>query len=85
VPILKLNPKRADWVTFAKSQRRNPPGNPNEQKPFSFYMLKDNQKLVGNLDLLRGAIDRGTTSDKVPASDPSAAPLGTDEEARERR
>lgn len=30
---------------------------------------------------LRDDIDRGRTGDKVPASDPSAAPLGTDDEA----
>lgn len=30
---------------------------------------------------LRDAIDRGLTGDKVPASDPAAAPLGTDDEA----
>jgi hypothetical protein len=32
-------------------------------------------------DCLRAKIDRGQTGDKVPASDPAAAPLGTDEEA----
>jgi hypothetical protein len=32
-------------------------------------------------DRLRADIDRGRTGDKVPASDPSAAPLGTDDEA----
>lgn len=32
-------------------------------------------------DQLRAAIDRGHTGDKVLASDPAAAPLGTDEEA----
>lgn len=30
---------------------------------------------------LRDAIDRGLTGDKVPATDPAAAPLGTDDEA----
>ena len=30
---------------------------------------------------LRDAIDRGRTGSKVPAHDPSAAPLGTDDEA----
>jgi hypothetical protein len=30
---------------------------------------------------LRDDIDSGRTGDKVPASDPAAAPLGTDEEA----
>jgi hypothetical protein len=30
---------------------------------------------------LREEIDRGRTGDKVPVSDPAAAPLGTDDEA----
>ncbi len=30
---------------------------------------------------LRDATDRGLTGDKVPAADPAAAPLGTDDEA----
>ncbi|WP_109109709.1 hypothetical protein [Azospirillum sp. TSO35-2] len=30
---------------------------------------------------LRADIDRGLTGDKVPATDPAAAPLGTDDEA----
>lgn len=30
---------------------------------------------------LRNRIDRGLTGDKVPATDPAAAPLGTDDEA----
>jgi len=30
---------------------------------------------------LRAEIDRGHTGDKVPVSDPAAAPLGTDDEA----
>lgn len=30
---------------------------------------------------LRDAIDRGRTGSKVPARDPAAAPLGTDDEA----
>src|SRR3954466_15401286 len=34
-----------------------------------------------NVDQLRADIDRGLTGDKVEASDPAAAPLGTDEEA----
>ena len=33
------------------------------------------------VDRLRADIDRGLTGDKVPASDPAAAPLGTDAEA----
>jgi hypothetical protein len=34
-----------------------------------------------NVTHLRSAIDRGKTGDKIPYSDPAAAPLGTDEEA----
>lgn len=34
-----------------------------------------------NFARLRDAIDRGRTGSKVPASDPAAAPLGTDDEA----
>ncbi|MDF2120580.1 hypothetical protein PY365_33955 [Roseiarcaceae bacterium H3SJ34-1] len=34
-----------------------------------------------NVTQLRAVIDRGKTGDKVPAADPAAAPLGTDEEA----
>lgn len=30
---------------------------------------------------LRDAIDKGLTGDKIPAADPAAAPLGTDDEA----
>ena len=33
------------------------------------------------VDRLRADIDSGTTGDKLPASDPAAAPLGTDAEA----
>jgi hypothetical protein len=33
------------------------------------------------VDRLRADIDRGVTGEKVPASDPAAAPLGTDDEA----
>lgn len=32
-------------------------------------------------DRLRIDIDRGVTGDKIPGSDPAAAPLGTDDEA----
>lgn len=32
-------------------------------------------------DRLRHRIDQGLTGDKVPARDPAAAPLGTDDEA----
>ncbi len=34
-----------------------------------------------NVEMLRAAIDRGETGDKVPYPDPAAAPLGTDDEA----
>lgn len=37
--------------------------------------------LPGNPDILRIHIDRGLTFDKVAALDPTAAPLGTDDEA----
>jgi hypothetical protein len=33
------------------------------------------------VEQLRSDIDSGRTGDKVPADDPAAAPLGTDEEA----
>jgi hypothetical protein len=33
------------------------------------------------VDRLRHEIDRGVTGDKIPASDPAAAPLGSDAEA----
>jgi hypothetical protein len=36
---------------------------------------------VRNVDQLRAEIDSGRAGDKVAASDPAAAPLGTDEEA----
>ncbi|MBV9235322.1 MAG: hypothetical protein JOZ94_05785 [Xanthobacteraceae bacterium] len=32
------------------------------------------------VDRLRADIDRGKTGDKVPAADPAAVPLGTDDE-----
>jgi hypothetical protein len=37
--------------------------------------------LPENTDRLRAEIDSGRTGEKVPAADPAAAPLGTDEEA----
>lgn len=37
--------------------------------------------MITNVDQLRDAIDRGEAADKVRASDPAAAPLGTDAEA----
>ncbi len=36
---------------------------------------------MANVDQLRHDIDTGRTSDKVNASDPAVAPLGTDDEA----
>jgi hypothetical protein len=36
---------------------------------------------VPNVDQLRAEIDSGRSGDKVAASDPAVAPLGTDEEA----
>ena len=36
---------------------------------------------MATADRLRGDIDRGHPADKVPFSDPAAAPLGTDDEA----
>ena len=36
---------------------------------------------ITNVDQLRHEIDTGRTGDKVQASDPAAAPLGTDAEA----
>ena len=36
---------------------------------------------MSHADRLRSDIDAGRTGDKVPGSDPAAAPLGTDEEA----
>lgn len=37
--------------------------------------------LPDTADKLRAEIDNGRAGDKVPASDPAAAPLGTDDEA----
>jgi hypothetical protein len=36
---------------------------------------------MSTVDRLRADIDAGRTGDKIPHSDPAAAPLGTDEEA----
>jgi hypothetical protein len=36
---------------------------------------------MSTADRLRADIDMGRTGDKIPNSDPAAAPLGTDEEA----
>src|SRR3974390_3145462 len=43
--------------------------------------MGDRSDTPGNPDLLRCMIDAGKTFDKVCFSDPSAAPLGTDDEA----
>lgn len=43
--------------------------------------MTDQSHQHGNAAQLRDRIDRGETGSKVPASDPAAAPLGTDEEA----
>ena len=37
--------------------------------------------MVGSVERLKDAIDRGSTADKVAVFDPAAAPLGADEEA----
>lgn len=37
--------------------------------------------MSNGIERLRNAIDRGETRDKVPFSDPAAAPLGADDEA----
>ncbi|MFC7704742.1 hypothetical protein ACFQXB_11110 [Plastorhodobacter daqingensis] len=39
------------------------------------------QKDKMTADRLRAEIDRGAAGDKIPFSDPAAAPLGTDDEA----
>jgi len=39
------------------------------------------KKTGSTIEQLRSDIDHGRTGDKVEASDPAAAPLGTDEEA----
>lgn len=44
-------------------------------------MSGTSRKPRSNFARLRAAIDRGHTGRKVPASDPAAAPLGTDDEA----
>jgi hypothetical protein len=46
-------------------------------------VTKDTKSRIGgpNAAQLRDAIDRGRTGSKVPARDPAAAPLGTDDEA----
>jgi len=36
---------------------------------------------VRNVDQLRSKIDSGESGDKIPWTDPAAAPLGTDDEA----
>ena len=44
-------------------------------------MTNDEKRSGATADRLRADIDSGRTGDKVAAPDPSAAPLGTDEEA----
>jgi hypothetical protein len=44
-------------------------------------VTKEDKTAGAAADRLRADIDSGRTGDKVAASDPSAAPLGTDEEA----
>ena len=44
-------------------------------------MIKRPSKTHPTTDQLRNVIDRGEAADKVNASDPAAAPLGTDAEA----
>jgi hypothetical protein len=43
--------------------------------------MNPGENVVSTTDRLRSDIDRGRTGDKVSASDPAAAPLGTDDEA----
>lgn len=43
--------------------------------------MNETKKKTPTTDQLRIRIDRGETGDKVAASDPAAAPLGTDAEA----
>jgi len=43
--------------------------------------MSGDEKCGGTAERLRADIDSGKTGDKVAAPDPSAAPLGTDEEA----
>src|SRR3954451_12083318 len=43
--------------------------------------MNPGENVVSTTDRLRSDIDRGLTGDKVSASDPAAAPLGTDDEA----
>ena len=42
--------------------------------------MSDRKKAL-NWEQVRDRIDSGATGEKVPASDPAAAPLGTDDEA----
>jgi hypothetical protein len=42
---------------------------------------RDNRRRGATTEQLRHDIDRGLTGDKIPALDPAAAPLGTDDEA----
>ncbi|GGC75943.1 DUF2934 domain-containing protein [Chelatococcus reniformis] len=42
---------------------------------------QEDEASPATVEMLRGDIDAGRTGDKVPGSDPAAAPLGTDDEA----
>jgi hypothetical protein len=44
-------------------------------------MPSSSQRDSATTEQLRRDIDRGLTGDKIPAEDPAAAPLGTDDEA----
>jgi len=43
--------------------------------------MVQNSQRTETVDRLRAEIDSGKTGDKIPAVDPAAAPLGTDDEA----
>jgi hypothetical protein len=45
------------------------------------HMMSGDKERGGTAERLRADIDSGRAGDKVAAPDPSAAPLGTDEEA----
>ena len=44
------------------------------------HFMSDRKKAL-NWEQVRDRIDSGATGEKVPGSDPAAAPLGTDDEA----
>ncbi len=49
------------------------------RKPSAGKPAPTHPRMAG--ERLRNEIDAGRTGDKIPASDPAAAPLGTDDEA----